>query len=156
MLQTLLWHLSSQNLPILPFLLSVEKFLPTTWQFIFSMETCSGSASWCSAESFPPLLYLELRILKQNSFESKSSLWRGTTPKAANAAVVTHRLHILWWMWLIQQETEPASVTRVKILLRVFNMRRNVFPLRLPWLRFLLPKSPRQRRKGMHSALWGP
>lgn len=124
----------------------------------FSMETCSGSASWCSAElPYPALPWIE--ILKAKLIWNEFSTCHCTTPKAANPAVVTCRLQIFWKMWFKQQEfhqNQRGLRFCCESSTWFWLQRRKIFPLWLPWLGFLVTKSPRQRRKGMPSALWGP
>lgn len=165
MLQILLRHLSSQNQPILPILLSAEKLLARarrTWQFIFF----NGNVLWlcfvmlCREFPYPALPWTE--NLKAKLIWNKFSPCHGTTPKAANPAVVTCRLQIFWKMWFKQQESHQNQ----RVLHRLWFccesstwfwlQRRKIFPLWLPWLGFLLPKALTKRRTGMPIALWGP
>lgn len=159
MLQILLRHLSGQNQSILPFLLLAEKLLARarrTWQFIFfQWKRAPALLRDALQRVSPPGSYLELRISRQKLIWNKFSPCRGTTPKAAKPAVVTCRLQIFWKTWSKQQESH--SNQQVLHGLRFcyessiwfWLQRKKIFPLRLPWLGFLLLKAPTKRRTGM-------
>lgn len=143
MLQILLWHLSSQNRPIFPFLLSEQKLLARAR--MFSNRNVLRLCFVMLCGEFPSLVLPWTENLKAKHIWKTFSPCYSAAPKAANPAGYR------------SLEKEPASVTWVKVFccessIWFWLQRRNIFPLQLPWLGLLLPK----RRTGMPSTLWGP